>query len=65
MEFEIGPGDVMIPGRRFEGAITLTARLDTDGNASSSGPNDLQGAAPSTVQPGTTGIEIVLAGGSR
>jgi len=65
LEFSIGPSDVMIPGRKFAGAITLTARIDQDGDPMSRGAEDLQGAALETVQPGTTGIEIVLAAGTR
>jgi len=54
----------MIPGRQFAGEITLTARLDVDGDPMSRGPEDLQGAAVETVQPGTSGIEIVLGRGN-
>jgi len=64
LEFSIGPDDVMIPGRKFAGPITLTARFDLDGNPMSRAPEDLQGAAADAVQPGTGGIEIVLGSGS-
>ena len=61
LEFEIGPGDVMIPSMRFEGPISLTARLDADGNAMTRGATDLSSAAAEPITPGTTGVTLVLA----
>ncbi len=60
-EFEIGPGDVMIPSMRFEGPISLSARLDADGNAMTRGGTDLSSAAAEPISPGTTGVALVLA----
>ena len=57
--FRIGPENVMIPSMRFEGEIQLTARLDSDGNAMTRTPGDLQGAAPSPVMPGGQ-VDILL-----
>ncbi len=62
-DFEIGPDDVMIPGRPFAGTIELSARLDADGSASTRGADDLQGAAPAPVEPGSEGVRIVLGEG--
>lgn len=59
--FEIGQGDVMIPSMRFEGPISLTARLDTDGNAMTRAETDLSSAAAPPVEPGATGVTLVLA----
>lgn len=59
VEFEIGQANVMIPGLRFEGPVTLTARLDADGNPMTRAPGDVQGAAPGPVEPGGE-VEIVL-----
>jgi len=59
--FEIGPGDVMIPSMRFEGPITLTARLDTDGNAMTRAESDLSSETAPPVEPGTTGVSLILA----
>lgn len=59
VDFEIGPGNVMISGVRFEGPIALSARLDRDGNAMTRAPGDVQGALPRSVVPGAT-VEIVL-----
>jgi hypothetical protein len=50
----------MMPGRRFEGDIALSARLDSDGNPMTRDPADLSGVVPSPVQPGATAVEIVL-----
>lgn len=61
LEFEIGPGDVMIPSMRFEGPISLTARLDADGNAMTRGGTDLSSAVAEPITPGTTGVALVLA----
>lgn len=60
VEFSIGASDVMMPGRRFEGEIVLSARLDRDGNPMTRDPSDLSGALQGPVQPGATGVEIVL-----
>jgi len=60
LEFEIGPDQVMIPSMRFEGEISLTARLDSDGNAMTRLPGDLQGSLAGTVSPGTEGAVLTL-----
>ena len=60
VEFEIGPGDVMIPSMRFEGPISLTARLDSDGNAMTRADTDLSSATAPPALPGTTGVALVL-----
>lgn len=60
MDFAIGPEHVMIPGGAFEGPITLTARVDLDGDPTSRDPDDLNAAAPSPLQPGATGVDLVL-----
>jgi hypothetical protein len=59
-EFEIGPADVMIPSMRFEGPISLTARLDADGNAMTRGESDLSSAPAEPLTPGTVGVALVL-----
>ena len=60
LEFEIGPEQVMIPTMRFEGDIRLTARLDSDGNAMTRTPGDLQGALPMPLSPGAEGAVLTL-----
>jgi hypothetical protein len=61
LDFEIGPADRMIQSVPFAGPVRLSARLDSDGNATSRTPGDLQGAASEAVEPGATGVSIVLA----
>jgi hypothetical protein len=60
LAFSIGPEDRMIEQMPFAGPLTLSARLDADGNAMTRLPGDLQGAAPGTYEPGASGVEIVI-----
>jgi hypothetical protein len=60
LDFSIGPDDRMIKQMPFVGPIRLTARLDSDGNAMTRRPGDLQGSAPGEYQPGATGVSIVI-----
>ncbi len=60
LAFEIGPADLMVQGRRFEGPILLTARVDRDGNPLTRGPDDLAGEAAAPLEPGARGAELVL-----
>jgi cytochrome c-type biogenesis protein CcmH len=60
LEFELGPGDRMVEAMPFVGPLLLVARLDADGNATTRDPGDLQGAAPQPVNPGDSGIELLL-----
>ena len=61
MAFELGPGDVMIQGRPFSGPLSLTARVDVDADPLTRDPADLQASLEGSVQPGASGIELVLA----
>lgn len=58
--FEIGPANVMIPSMRFQGDIGITVRLDSDGNAMTKLPGDLEGTSKDFHKPGASGVEIVL-----
>jgi cytochrome c-type biogenesis protein CcmH len=60
LEFSIGPEDRMIQQMPFAGPLTISARLDADGNAMTRLPGDLQGVAPGTYEPGASGIAIVI-----
>ena len=60
--FEMGQAQVMIPTLRFEGSITVTARLDSDGNAMTKLPGDLVGEVATPVAPGASGLKLVLDG---
>ncbi len=60
LSFEIGPDDRMIAAIPFTGPLELVARIDADGNATTRGAGDLQGAALSAVEPGANGVTIVI-----
>ncbi len=60
LDFSIGPDDRMIEAMPFSGALTLTARVDSDGNAMTRTPGDLQGAAPGTYEPGASGVSLLI-----
>ena len=60
LDFEIGPENRMIRTLPFAGELTLTARLDQDGDAATRAPGDLQGAADGAHVPGATGVRISL-----
>jgi hypothetical protein len=60
LDFEIGPGDRMIQTMPFEGPLTLTARVDGDGNAMSRQPGDLEAGTPITVDNGENAALLVI-----
>ena len=57
LEYSIGQADVMMPGSVFEGNVVITARLDGDGNATSS-QGDVEGAK--AAKPGDEKIDIQM-----
>ena len=59
-EFSIGPEHRMIEALPFTGPLTLSARVDQDGNATTRTPGDLHGVAPGTFEPGDRGITLVI-----
>jgi len=61
LEFVVGPADVMIPGRPFAGPISLTARLDADGDPLSRDPADLVAGPLADLEPGGVELDLVLA----
>jgi hypothetical protein len=59
--YTLSAGDAMSPDAVFSGPVSVTARLDADGNASTKGPEDLVGRFdrnPATV--GDEGVDIRL-----
>ena len=60
LAFEIGPEDVMIAGRPFAGPITLTARIDRDGNPLTRDSGDATAVLQAPVEPGARDIELTL-----
>ncbi len=55
--FSLGTQDVMMPGAEFAGTLTLTARIDRDGDARA-GPGDIVGQQ--IVEAGDENVEVVL-----
>ncbi|MEM9174549.1 MAG: hypothetical protein AAGC67_04895 [Myxococcota bacterium] len=60
LAFSIGPENVMIPSMQFAGAISLSARLDADGNAMTRGPGDISSPVLEGLAPGAADVEIRL-----
>ena len=57
LEYSIGQADVMMPGGIFQGDMVITARLDSDGNATSS-KGDVEGTK--AAKPGDENVDILL-----
>ncbi|CAI2719708.1 c-type cytochrome biogenesis protein CcmI/CycH [Nitrospina watsonii] len=57
MEYSLGPAEVMLAGTSFEGPLTVSARLDLDGDPKAQ-PGDLEGRID--VEPGNKQANIVL-----
>jgi hypothetical protein len=60
IEFEIGPGDVMIPGQPWSRPLFLSARLDADGNAMTRDPADPDATLSAPLEPGAANVQLVL-----
>ena len=58
--FELGPDQVMIPSLRFEGPVSITARLDADGNAMTREASNPVTASSEPAEPGQTGLLLRL-----
>ena len=63
--FEIGPTDVMVQDRPFQGPIVLQARVDLDGDPLTHSPDDLVASLPAPVELGAVEVELVLAPAAR
>ena len=50
----------MIPGVRFEGMVSLAARLDADGSAGPASAGDLEGRTARPVRVGAKDVRIVI-----
>ncbi len=60
MEFQLSQANVMMPGTKFEGTMTVSARLDHDGDAGSTEDSDLEGGTENPVSVGGPPVEILL-----
>jgi len=60
LAFELGPADVMMAGRPFAGPISLTARVDRDGDPLTRAPDEPTAELAAPVEPGAEGVELRL-----
>jgi hypothetical protein len=60
MRFSIGPDNRMDQSMPFAGDIRISARVDTDGNAMTRSPGDLQGATEAPNAPGDRGVRLLI-----
>ena len=60
LDFELGPADRMIQSMAFTGPLSVSVRVDADGNAMSRSPGDLFGAAAAPVDPGATQVDLLI-----
>ena len=58
--FELGPDQVMIPSLTFEGPLSVSARLDADGNAMTRSPDDPTTVSDTAAVPGDMELELRL-----
>jgi hypothetical protein len=59
MKFALGPRDAMIPGTKFEGALSITVRVDKDGDPMTRRKGDLLGQADA-VPVGKQDVVVTL-----
>jgi cytochrome c-type biogenesis protein CcmH len=60
VSYSLGPENVMMQGTPFQGQVSITVRLDKDGNPITRQPGDLTGEYKNPVKVGSTNIDIVL-----
>jgi len=61
LSYSLGAESVMMQGTPFSGKVTITVRLDKDGNAATRGTGDLSGDyKKNPVEVGSKNIDIVL-----
>src|SRR5215470_1335982 len=60
LSYALGPENVMMQGRPFTGKVTISVRLDKDGNPPTRQPGALTGETKTPVDVGAKNIDIVL-----
>ena len=61
LSYFLGPENVMMQGRPFSGKVTITVRLDKDGNPTTREPGDLIGEyKKNPVNVGSKNVDIVI-----
>ncbi len=61
LEYAIGSESMMMGGGSLPGEVIVEARLDADGNAMTTGPDDFS-ARSEPVAPGAEGVDLPLSG---
>jgi len=60
LSYTLSAANAMVAGTEFEGEVSVTARLDKDGNAGPLQPGDMTGAVPNHIQIGQGEVDIVI-----
>lgn len=58
--FTLSQSDLIVPGSRPSGPLTLHIQMNSHGQAGAPLPGDLEGASGDTVSPGDGGVHIVI-----
>lgn len=59
MQFVISEADSMVPNTPLVGELSISARIDLDGNAATSGTGDMSGSVE-PVEAGSTGVVLLI-----
>jgi hypothetical protein len=59
-EFKMTPEDLLLPAVRGREPLKVHAEMNTHGDIGKPRPGDLEGDAPGVVQPGASGVAVVL-----
>ncbi len=60
LAYTLSQADVMMQGTQLNGVVTVSARIDGDGDALSKTPGDLTGVTKAGVPVGSSGVDITL-----
>ena len=61
LSYSVGPENVMMQGMPFTGKVTITVRLDKDGNPTTRQPGDLSGEyKKNPVAVGSKNVDVML-----
>ena len=60
LAYTLSQSDVMMQGTKLDGAVTVSARIDGDGDALSKNPGDITGQSKGPVPVGAKGVDFTL-----
>ena len=60
VSYSLGPENVMMQGTPFQGEVSISVRLDKDGNPITRQPGDLTGEYKGPVKVGSANVDITL-----